>query len=135
MPHLDHTLVPQVTSVPRLSIFPGPGHHRFSSNLWHGVSVHSVWIEECSDVAATRTHLSPSCLVASQHLHTLHKWSLRISSFSTYPSDSTSSQEGLSPMHRSPGLGHPVCGLTHSLSRVSVHPCNLPFPLSPLPGA
>ena len=33
-----------------------------------------VWIEECSEVEATRTHLSPPCLVTSQYLHTHSSW-------------------------------------------------------------
>ena len=89
-----------------------------------------VWIEECSEVETTKTHLSPPCLVTSQYLHTPHEWSLSIF---ICPSDSPSSQEGLSPMHRSLGLGHPVCGSTYSLSIVRL--CNLLFPLSSLPGA
>ena len=44
------------------------------------------------------------------------------------------SQGGLSPLHRTPGLGCSVCGLTHSLPMVGVCWCHLPFPLSPLPG-
>ena len=89
-----------------------------------------VWIEECSEVEPTRTHLSPPCLVTSQYLHTPHEWSLSIF---ICPSGSPSSQGCLSPMHRSLGLGHPVYGSTHSLS--IVHLYNLLFPLSPLPGA
>lgn len=44
-----------------------------------------------------------------------------------------SSQAFLSPRQSTPGLGNPVCGLTRSLPRASVHPCNLHFPPRPLP--
>ena len=44
-------------------------------------------------------------------------------------------QRGLSPLGRTPGLGHPICGLNLSLPRAGVCPSILPFPLSPLPGA
>ena len=43
------------------------------------------------------------------------------------------SQAFLSPRQSTPGLGNPVCVLTRSLPRASVHPCNLPFPPRPLP--
>ena len=45
------------------------------------------------------------------------------------------SKGGLSPPCRTTGLGCPFFGLTCSLPRVGVCPCNLPFPLSRLPGA
>ena len=38
-------------------------------------------------------------------------------------------------MCKTPGLGCPDCGLIFSLPRESVRPCDIPFPLSPLPGA
>ena len=41
-------------------------------------------------------------------------------------------QGGLSPLCRIPRLRYPICGSDLSLSRVSVSPCNLSFPLSPL---
>lgn len=40
----------------------------------------------------------------------------------------------MAPSHRTPGLGCPVCGSTHSLLGVSLCPSDLPFPLRPLLG-
>ena len=42
---------------------------------------------------------------------------------------------GSSSFCRTPGLGHPICGLNHSLPRESLHPWNLPSPLSAVPRA
>lgn len=52
-----------------------------------------------------------------------------------YCSGLPTSEGDLSPPSRMPGMGHPVCGLTCSLPRAHVCSCNLPFPLSPIPGA
>lgn len=40
---------------------------------------------------------------------------------------SSTTQRGLSPLHRTLGLGYPICGFTHSLSSVGIHWYNLPF--------
>ena len=53
---------------------------------------------------------------------------------SRLPTDSPTSQGGSSFLCQIPGLGHPICGLNHSLLRKDFLPCNLPFPLSPIPG-
>ena len=45
------------------------------------------------------------------------------------------SQGGSSSLCCTPGLRHPICGLNHSPCREGLCPCNLPFPLSPLPGS
>lgn len=87
------------------------------------------------EAAVTRADFSLPCLMASQYPHIFHKWSLGLSRLSSCPSSSLSSQGDLSPLWRTPGLGHSVYGSTHSLSRTSVCPCTLPFFLSPLPGA
>ena len=99
-----------------------------------GRSVCLAWTGEPSEAAATRADLSLPCLLASQHPCIPHEWSLGFSRLSICPSSSPSSQGNLSPSCRTPGLGCPVCDLTHSLPRVSVHLCNLSFPLSTLPG-
>ena len=88
-----------------------------------------------SEAAVTRADLSLPCLVASQHPHIFHKWSLGLSRLSSCPSSSPSSQGELSPLWRTPGLGHTVCSSTYSLLRTRVYPCMHPFFLSPLPGA
>lgn len=44
-------------------------------------------------------------------------------------------QGGSSPLCRAPGMGCPVWGSRRSLHRGDLHLCNLPFALSPLPGA
>ena len=62
------------------------------------------------------------------------KYSPDFSSLSICPNAFLISQMGLSAIDRTPRLGYPVCALSHSLSRVSVHTCSLPFPLGPLPG-
>ena len=70
----------------------------------------------------------------SQHPHTSHKCNLGFSSLSVCPRSSPNSQGSLSSPYRTLELGHPVCGSTHSLPRVSVCPCDLPFPLFPSQG-
>ena len=82
-----------------------------------------------------REDLSLPCLEASQNPNNPHEWSLGFSSRFLCPSDSPSRQGVMCPTFRTPGLGPPVCGLTHSLPRMSVHMCDLLFPLSPFPGA
>ena len=83
----------------------------------------------------TRTgNLSLPCLGANQHLYTPQEYSPDFSSLSICPNAFLISQMGLSAIDRTPRLGYPVCALSHSLSRVSVHTCSLPFPLGPLPG-
>lgn len=42
--------------------------------------------------------------------------------------------KGLSPSCRTPGLGGPVCGLTHLLPRARIHPCGPSLPFRFLPG-
>lgn len=84
-----------------------------------------------SEAAVTRADLSLPCLMASQHPHIFHKWSLGLSRLSSCPRSSPSSQGDLSPLWRTPGLGHSVCGSTHSLPRTSVCLCTLPFFLVP----
>lgn len=54
---------------------------------------------------------------------------------SFHHSGSPDSQGGLSSLCRTPGLGCPVCGSTHSLPGVGLCPSDLPFPLRPLLGA
>ena len=97
--------------------------HSLSSTGEHGKAV------------ATRADLSPPCLGTCQLMHTPHEWSLGFSRLSICPCNSVSSQGGFSPTCRSPELGCPVCGLTNPSPGVSVHLCDLPFPLSHLPGA
>ena len=49
------------------------------------------------------------------------------------PSGPPSSQENLSLLSRTLGLEHPVCGPHHSLARVGLRLCTLPFPFRLLP--
>lgn len=87
-------------------------------------------------LAATRADLSPLCLEAcSVLMHTPYGRSPGFSSLSVRLSGLPTSQGGLSPLCRTPGLGCPVCGSACLLPRVGVHWCNLPFPLYPLAGA
>lgn len=74
----------------------------------------------------------PACLCSS----TLLKSRVQAShSPCISPSSSTISHRGLFPAQKTPGLSHPICGLTHSIPRVGLCQYNLPFPLSPLQGA
>lgn len=97
--------------------------------------VPSAQTEGSREGAVPRADLSPPSLVASQHLHTPPEQSLGSSSLSTCPSSSPSSQGGLSPPWSIPGLRCPLYGSIHSLPRANACPCDLPFPLSPLPRA
>ena len=54
-------------------------------------------------------------------------------SFPISPIGPLPSQEGLSS-RQAPGLKRPICGSNCSFPKEGLHPCNLSFPLSPLPG-
>lgn len=75
------------------------------------------------NLAATRTELSLPCLTRGAQ-----------ASHNPSVSSPPTCQGGLSPLCRIPGLGHQICGWNHSLPREGLHPCNLPFAPSPLPG-
>lgn len=127
-PHLlNHTAPP----TPPRSLDPVPNCG--IKQMGPGCLLSSDWGH--SEAAVTRADLSLPCLVASQHPHIFHKWSLGLSRLSSCPSSSPSSQVELSPLWRTPGLGHTVCSSTYSLLRTRVYPCMHPFFLSPLPGA
>lgn len=51
------------------------------------------------------------------------------------PNSCLTSQGTLSSLAWTPGLGHPIYGSKHSLPRVNLCLCILPFPLNPLPVA
>ena len=86
-------------------------------------------------LAAARAEHSAPCLGVSRCTCTLHQQSPGFPQPSICRSSLPTSQGGLSPPCRNPGLGCPVFGSSHSLPRVRVCPCNHPFPLSPFPGA
>lgn len=72
-----------------------------------------------------------SALWASQQLHIPLEWSQDFSSSSVFTSTSPRSKRGLSLLARTPGLGHPLCGL---FPRESVYPYGLSLPLDPSNG-
>ena len=114
----------------------GPGHPRSSAKLWHGMNRAGIFVWLAWEVlrgATTKADLSLPCLRASQHPYTPHDGNLSFSSLSISPTSPSSSQGGLSPTCRTPGLVHQVCDSTHLFPRVYVHLCNLPCPLSFLP--
>ena len=109
---------------------------------WSGQGISSVWVGECGDVvtenlAVSKEDLFLPCLGVSQDWHTPYEWNPGFYNLSICSRSSPTSQGGLSPTRRTPGLGRKVCGLIWSLPRVDVHVhlWNLPLPLSPLPGA
>ena len=129
---------------PRVESFPWLWPPRSSAVLWHGLrgagtlawlgprcTVRQPW-ETWQPVGQTSLCLASR---ASQDTCTPQEQSPGFSSLFVHPSSPPTSQGGLSPLHRNPGLGYPVCGLTHSLPSVGIHQCNLPSPLSPLRGA
>ena len=66
----------------------------------------------------------PGCLCSS----TLLKSRVQAShSPSICPGTSTISHRYLFPPQKTPGLSHPICGLTHSIPRVGLHQYNLSF--------
>lgn len=135
-PPVPHPGSPGHLSIPRSNLFLGSFPRIGCQDVaWseQGWGVHSAWIRECSEVAATREELSLPCLVASQHPRIPCEWSVDFSSPSVYPSSSLSSKRV--SLCRVSGLGHPVCGMTCSVSRMRVCLCSLPFPLSTLLGA
>ena len=71
------------------------------------------------------------CLLASQYMCTL--WE-QILSFSS-PSICLSSQKGLSPLHKTSGLGCAVYGFTYLIPRVRVCLCKPSLPFRSVPGA
>lgn len=117
---------------PRWNIFPGPQHLRSSAKLWHGVrgqgslSTHSG---ECGEAAVIKAGLCALCLEQGSTCAFL-TGGVSVSSIYICTSRSQSIQGSFSPMHWTAGLEHPACGSTHSLHRMSIHPCDLPLPLS-----
>ena len=95
-----------------------------SEQYW---SVCPIWIEECSKVAATSTRLSLPRLA--------HTDSLVLSPSFCSPSICLSSQKGLSPLHKTSGLGCAVYGFTYLIPRVRVCLCKPSLPFRSVPGA
>ena len=122
-------------------LFLGCGCPISSAMLWCGMRgnwspwtrVHNGVVSE--NLVTPRADLSLPCPGTNQHLCAPHERNLSFSSLSICTNSSPSSQWVLPPPHGSPGLRCPVCDLTYSLPRAGVHPRNLLFPLSSLPGA
>ena len=121
----------------RLILSPGTDWSRPYSRLWCGVSRARVvtpfglgsvgWWQlpvessSCLDHCQARAQVLLKSRVSFYSTSGLIKW------FSYQP-------RGLSPPHRTPGLGHSLCGLTHLLSGW-VCPYKLFLPFRPLLGA
>lgn len=141
LPHLGFTLGSQIPSVPLdKSLFPGPVHPSSSAKLWHGLS--GAWMfawlrlgsvarqllvktpfHPASPLPRGKTAPAYSSWVESRLLQPLYLSQLFFKQ----------TWDGLSPVCRTPGLGHPVGDTTFSLPRENVHLC--PFPFSPFLGA
>ena len=115
---------------PRLCLFP------CCARLWPAVGGAGAFTRLRLGSMVRRQQLGQISLCPNWgQASTPHKWNLGFSSLSLCPSGSPGCQGGLSPLHRTPGLGSPVCGSIHSLLSMRVCPYYLPFLLSPLPGA
>lgn len=135
---LDHTLGPSCLSIHRWSLFLGPGCLRPGAKVWCGVSKAGVFTQ-LGLGNVMRWYLlgqTSLCLVWLQAT-TCAFLVIGVPGLSRpfiYPSSFLTSQSGLYPLWRTLGQGHPVCGLTCLFSRMRVHLCGLPFPLSSLLG-
>ena len=90
--------------------------------------------------AATAAELSEPSLKCKPYLISPHMHSPGFLQPFYWSQLSSEQPEGWSPLCRTSGLGHPICGFYRSFPRAGVYPslpspCYLPFPLSPLPGA
>ena len=139
---LELALTRATTAPPRLC--PGSGSHlcpmiKSSPWLWPP-QIQCCAVAWSEQVTETWGPLEQTCLHpasrASQHARALlmrgveasHRPSVSLGSPPT-------SQRGSSPLRRTPGPVHPIGGSHHSHPRAGVCLCNLPFLLSPLPGA
>ena len=131
--------VPSCLSIHRLSLFLGPGCLRSGAKVWCGVSKAGVFTHlELGNVMRWHPLGQTSLCLVWLQATTCAFLVIGVPGFSSpflYPSSFLTSQGGLYPLSMTPGLGHPVCGLTCSFFRMRVHLCGLPFPLSSLLGA
>ena len=130
--------VPRCLNIHRLSLFLGPGCLRSGAKVWCGVGKAGIFTQLGSG-NVMRWHPLGQTSLCSVWLQATTCAFLVIgvpgfSSHFLYPSSFLTSQGSLYPLWRTLGLGHPVCGLTYSFSRMRVHLCGLPFPLSSLLG-
>lgn len=105
------------------------------TRLWCGVNKPEpfpLWTEKCGKAVASCAQLSALTVSKPAHTHSLR---VDISSPPVCLSRFPIRQKGLSPPHRTPGLGWPDRGSPSSLPRVRVCLCTSSVPCRSLSGA